>query len=87
MKFSEFGEKEIINLSNGEKLGYLYDADLVVDEQTGKIQAILVTEGKGQFSLFNSDRNYYEIPWDSIKKIGSDMLIIEVEEKKLSRYR
>ena len=40
MLFSEFAGKVIVNLENGEILGDVSEADLLVDEITGKIDAI-----------------------------------------------
>jgi YlmC/YmxH family sporulation protein len=86
MKYSEFGQKEIINLSNGEKFGYVGDSELVIDEETGKIKGLIININKGQFSLF-SDKDQCEIPWECIKKIGPEMLIIEMDENRLTKYR
>ena len=44
MKLSELGEKEVVNLNNGERLGILSDSDLVIDEGSGKIISILVPD-------------------------------------------
>ena len=79
MLLSELGGKEIVNLNNGERLGIIADSDIIVDEKTGKIISLLVPERKFQFKIFG-DGQEMEIPWDSIRKIGQDMIIIEVEE-------
>ncbi|HLR36252.1 MAG TPA: YlmC/YmxH family sporulation protein [Tissierellales bacterium] len=74
----ELGGKEIVNLNNGERLGNIAEADIVVDKRTGKIQSLLMPDGRMQFKLFG-ERNDIEIPWDSIRKIGNDMIIIELD--------
>lgn len=78
MILSEFGEKELINLNNGERLGVIAESDILVNEKTGEIIAFLMPERKLQFSLFKELENI-EIPWSSIKKIGNDMVIVEIE--------
>lgn len=78
MKFAELGGKEIVNLSDGCRLGMIAESDLLIDEKTGKIKALLVPDMKSHFSLF-SEKDFLEIPWDSVKKIGSDMIIIELD--------
>lgn len=80
MKFGELGGKEIVNLSDGCRLGMLAESDLLIDEKTGKIKALLVPDMKSPFSIF-SDKDFVEIPWECVKKIGSDMIIIELEEQ------
>ncbi|NLY77009.1 MAG: YlmC/YmxH family sporulation protein [Tissierellia bacterium] len=77
MLLSELGGKEIVNLNNGERLGIIADTDIVVDEQTGHIISLLIPDRKIQFKLFGNN-NELEIPWESIRKIGQDMIIIEL---------
>jgi len=78
MRFSELGGKEILNITDGSRLGILAESDLVIDEKTGKIKALLVPDIKSYFSIF-SDRDFFEIPWHCVKKIGNDMIIIEID--------
>ncbi|SNX55464.1 YlmC/YmxH family sporulation protein [Thermoanaerobacterium sp. RBIITD] len=84
MRLSEFGYKEIVNLNDGKRLGLIEDSDLIIDENTGEINSIIVYEAKG--SLFRNKLNYIEIPWEFIKKIGNDMIIVEMETEKNRRY-
>lgn len=87
MKLSDLGGKEIVNLNDGQRLGIIANSDLVIDEKTGKILALLVPDTRTQFKLFG-DKNEIEIPWDAIRKIGDDMIIIELNEKdkKVKRF-
>ena len=78
MKFGELGGKEIVNLSDGCRLGMIAESDLLIDEKTGKIKALLVPDMKSHFSIF-ADKDFVEIPWECVKKIGSDMIIIELD--------
>lgn len=77
MLYSELGYKEIVNLNNGERLGILADADIQIDKSTGRIISFLVPERRFQLKLFGEEV-FLEIPWESIKKIGHDMIIIEL---------
>ncbi len=85
MRFSDIGGKEIVNLCDGSRLGIIADSDLLIDERTGKIHALLIPETKGFLSLF-SNSNLTEIPWQTIKKIGNDMIIVELENDFIKRY-
>lgn len=78
MLLDQLGKKEIVNLNNGERLGSIADCDILVDEKTGKILSLLVPERKMQFKLF-TESDYIEIPWHTIRKIGNDMIIIELD--------
>ncbi|SHI78671.1 sporulation protein, YlmC/YmxH family [Geosporobacter subterraneus DSM 17957] len=84
MRLSKLGGKEIVNLNDGGRLGVLAESDLLVDERNGKIRALLVPDFRNQFSIF-SDKSFVEIPWEYVRKIGNDMIIIEMEDEKSSR--
>ena len=77
MLLSELGGKELVNLNNGERLGIIADSDIIVDEKTGKIITLLVPEKKFHFKLFGISEGI-EIPWHTIRKIGNDMIIVEI---------
>jgi YlmC/YmxH family sporulation protein len=79
MRLSELGEKEVVNLNNGGRLGVLADSDLVIDEGSGKIISLLVPDHRLSFKLFGVEKNAMEISWDAIRKIGYDMIIVELD--------
>jgi YlmC/YmxH family sporulation protein len=79
MRLSDLGDKEIVNLSNGSRHGQLADAELLFDEHHGVIKAILVPEYRGRFSIFGN-RDYVQLPWSAIKKIGEDIIIFDTPE-------
>ena len=76
MRWQELKNKEIINITTGERLGLLGDCDLEFDIKDGKIKTILIPELKG-YLFFMSEKKINTLPWNNIKKIGSDMIIIE----------
>ncbi|MDO4482066.1 MAG: YlmC/YmxH family sporulation protein [Bacillota bacterium] len=78
MRLSEIGEKEIVNLNDGERFGRLADAELIIDEKYGKIKALQVRDFRTSGRWFSSaGNNQVEIPWSLIKKIGTDIIIFE----------
>ncbi len=81
MRLSEFGEKEIVNLTDGERFGQLSEGELLLDERYGKIRALLVRDYRPGGRLFGFGRGQeIEIPWSCVKKIGADMIIFETED-------
>lgn len=78
MRLSELGEKEVVNLNDGGRMGILADADLIIDEDTGKIISMVVPDRKFSVKILGGERNHLEIPWEAIRKIGYDMIIIEM---------
>lgn len=76
MRLSDIGYKEIINLSTGSRHGQLSSAELLFDEKSGKINAILVPGLQGKFGFMNN-KDFIQLPWESIIKIGEDIIIFE----------
>ncbi len=74
MLLSEIGDKEVIDLSKGSRHGSFWDAEILFDEQTGKIRALLVPNVVSK-SRFTAGHDTMQLPWESIVKIGEDMII------------
>lgn len=80
MRLSELSGKEIVNLYDGARMGIIGNSDLVIDENDGKIIYLLIPNKRMQFFLLN-EKNFTEVPWDSIKKIGPDIVILEIDNQ------
>ena len=66
--------KEVINICDGSRLGFVYDVDIKVPE--GQVLAIVV-KGPGMFfGLFGRGEEFY-VPWDCIQRIGDDIILID----------
>lgn len=76
MRLSELGEKEIIDVTTGSRYGDLLDAELLFDEKNGRIRAVLIPEYKSRFR-FRDVQETIQIPWESIRKIGDEIIIVE----------
>lgn len=68
-------EKEVIVLSSGKKLGY--PADLIIDCDCGRIEALLLCRKGGLFFQKEQQR----IPWSAVERIGEDVIWICKEPK------
>ena len=77
MRLSDIGYKEIINLADGGRYGQLADSELLFDSTTGKIRALLIPQYQSRLGLFHHDSDYLQLPWDSIKKIGEDIIVLD----------
>ena len=78
MRLSQLMGKRIINIFDGDILGTVGDSDLVIDPESGKIQAIVLPHhGEGFWA--KSERRTLNIPWDSVCKIGSEVIVVDVE--------
>ena len=69
-----FTQKEVITLIDGRRLGYVQDVE--ADFSTGEITAIVVPGTSKMFSMGN--KGDITIPWNKIKKIGDDIILVEI---------
>ncbi|MBU3126281.1 YlmC/YmxH family sporulation protein [Clostridium tagluense] len=65
-------QMEIIDLNSGSKMGYI--KDLKVDCEDYRIISIILPTQKS--SWFNKN-NSIEIPWEKVKKIGVDVILVD----------
>ncbi|NCB03985.1 MAG: YlmC/YmxH family sporulation protein [Clostridia bacterium] len=68
--------REVINLADGLRLGYIGDVE--IDSGEGRVTA-LVIEGKMRFFGLLGREEDYIIPWNSIERVGEDIILVRVE--------
>ncbi len=78
MRLSELSGKEIVDLQRAERMGVLGHADLEIDEQDGKIHALIIPTGK--WNGFKRNQHEIRVSWSRIKKVGQDMILFDSEE-------
>ena len=71
----DYKHKEVININDGKRLGYVQD--VTADLQTGIITSIIVPGNNKMFNIF-SGNNEIVIPWEKIKCIGDDLILVEI---------
>ena len=82
--FSELRYKEVIDIHTGRRLGYVCDAEF--DEKEGRIIS-LITPGRAKlFGLLGREDDYI-LPWKCIQRLGSDIILVELEPNQPRRYR
>ena len=75
-RYSELREKEVVNIYDGRCLGTI--CDLCIDLCSGQITAIVVPQCGRLSSFFRRDDDLV-IPWFKVIKIGSDVILVELE--------
>lgn len=73
MRYSDLAGKEIIDIDQGIRLGVINDTDLVIDTDAGRVVAIIIPSRGGWWA-----RRELEIPWHGIRKIGVDLIIVDL---------
>ncbi|WP_145409929.1 YlmC/YmxH family sporulation protein [Paenibacillus xylanexedens] len=79
VKISDFQTKEVINITDGKRLGQI--SDLELDLRQGRIEAIVVPGSSRFMGLFGGGTDLV-IPWRNIVKIGSDVILVKMDEIK-----
>lgn len=73
-RYAELRNKEIINVSDGSRMGYVCDVEF--DLETGRVNALIVPRKTGFWGIFTRHEDYV-ISWKDIKKIGDDIIFVE----------
>ena len=86
VKFSDLHCKEVIALFDGRRLGYI--SDICVDLPEGQVSAIIVPAPCRLMGLLGR-RDDYVIPWRCIKRMGPDIVLVDVkpEECRVPRIK
>ncbi|MBP1949175.1 YlmC/YmxH family sporulation protein [Virgibacillus litoralis] len=77
MRYKDISGKEIVNVNHGSRLGILGQTDLEINEKTGQIESFVIPNYKW-FGL-KKEGEETKIRWNSIKKIGEDMIMIDID--------
>ncbi len=78
--FGDLRNKEVIHIGDGERLGFV--SDIEIDSVTGRVLSLRVPGAYRALGLLGREPERI-IPWECIKKIGDDFVMIE----NLHRYR
>ncbi len=73
-RITELSCKEVINVCDGTRYGYVNDVE--VDCTCGKIVS-LVIHIQGKFLCSFSKNDDIVIPWEAIKRIGDDIILVD----------
>ena len=72
----DFKHKEVVNVNNGKRLGFVQD--VCADVETGMITSIIVPGNNKLLNIF-SQGNDIVIPWQNIKCIGDDLILVDIQ--------
>lgn len=81
-KLSDLSRRDVINVVDGRRLGFVEDVGF--DPDRGQIKAIIVPGPPRLLGILGRDRDLV-IPWERIVKIGEDVILVELGERR--RYR
>ena len=76
MRFTQLQCKEVICVGSGQRLGFI--TDVIVDVPGGNVCAIVVP-GPCRVLGIAGRRDDYVIPWECIKKVGPDIVLVDTK--------
>ena len=74
IKTSELKSREVVNVVDGKKLGIINDIE--IDLASGNVISVSIPGGNRLLGMFGKCEDVV-IPWDKIKKIGVDVILVE----------
>lgn len=74
-RFADLHYREVININDGTRLGYIEDAEMTED---GKVLTAIIPGRAPILGIFGK-RPEYVVPWDKIKRIGDDIVLTDYE--------
>ena len=69
--------KEVINISDGRSLGFVYDIEVDLDK--GVIDGIVIPGARGFMGFFSKAEGDTVIKWEKVRTVGDDVILVDVE--------
>ena len=76
IKFTDLQCREVICIGSGQRLGFITDIQMDIPE--GNICAVVVP-GPCRFFGLCGRRDDYVIPWHCVKRIGPDIVLVDIK--------
>jgi YlmC/YmxH family sporulation protein len=84
IRASDLATRDVVNTVDGRRLGNIVDVEL--DLASGRILAVVVPGQPKMLGVFGRSDDYV-VPWENIKKIGEDVILVEISDRYLRRTR
>jgi YlmC/YmxH family sporulation protein len=80
MRISDLRLLDVVNVKDGRRLGPIKDLDLDLDK--GMVKGMVVPgPTRGSWGLFGASKQEdFIIPWDRVKKIGVDVILVDATD-------
>ncbi len=75
-RISDLRCKEVINVVDGSRYGYMGDAE--IDLETGQVKALIAPGRLRFFGLLGREEDKV-FPWESVRRVGEDIILVEAD--------
>lgn len=79
MTFGEIRLKDVINIADGRRLGRPADLVLECSGERACVAAIVVPGQGSIWRLLRPDKDGIAIPWERIRRIGDDVILVDAD--------
>lgn len=79
MRFFDCKSKEVINIGDCKRLGYVSDIEFC--PKTGCIEAFIIPGPPKYLGCLGREKDYI-IPFDCVKQIGPDIILVDIDTKR-----
>lgn len=76
-RISDLRSKEIINVADGSRYGYLGDAE--IDLESGQVKALVAPGRLRLFGLLGREEDKVFL-WETVRRIGEDIILVETDD-------
>lgn len=73
-RIAQLRYKEVVSVTDGSRFGFV--GDMEVDLDSGKVVALVVPGRRRFFGLLGREPDQC-VPWDAIRRIGEDIVLVE----------
>lgn len=74
MTFHEIRQKDVINISDGRRLGKPVDVSFT---EGACIENLILPENFNLLNCIGKSRGGIEIPWERVRRIGDDVILVD----------
>lgn len=83
-RLSELKYKEIIDVSNGTRFGFVGDAE--VDWNEGKVRSLVVPGRLRLFGLLGREEDFV-VPFEAVRRFGEDIILVDSAQARSNRKK
>lgn len=77
-------EKEVVNVSDGNKLGWVSDVE--IDTESVTLRALVIYGRLKFFGLMGREDDII-IPWENVKLVGDDTILVDYSDTRVHKSR
>lgn len=84
MRIADLRTRDVVSVNDGRRLGLIKDVELDLEE--GRIKAVVLPGLPRAWGLLGRGEDVV-VSWEQIKKLGVDVILVDLPEKQLSVAR